>query len=98
MSVANARSHTANYRYEVLTRRRSALVRRLSVIVLVAFFAQQVLTNFTDVLDGFVLDGLSWAYLYAFALFALVVALTTVYTRSMDRVERELAVGEEDAK
>ena len=95
MPVVNARSQTANHRYEVLSRRRSALVRNLTVTILVAFFAQQVLTNFTDVLDGFVLDGLSWAYVYAFALFALVVALTAVYTRSMDRVEREVATSEE---
>ena len=98
MSAVNPGSQTARNRYEVLSRRRSALVRRLTLIILVAFFAQQVLTNFTGVLDGFVIGGLSWAYLYAFALFALVVALTTVYTRSMDTVERELATSQDGAQ
>ncbi|GGG48576.1 hypothetical protein GCM10011374_08710 [Kocuria dechangensis] len=76
--------------YEGMTAVRRRIVRPLVIITLVAFFLQQVLTNFTSVLDGFAADGLSWAYLYAFALFFLVVVLTTVYKRAMDKVEDEL--------
>lgn len=76
--------------YEGMTAVRRRIVRPLVVITLVAFFTQQILTNFTGVLDGFASDGLSWAYLYAFVLFFLVVVLTTVYKRAMDKVENEL--------
>lgn len=93
MSTLDART-AAERGYAMLAARRSALVRRLTLTILSAFFAQQVLTNFTDVLDGFVVDGFSWAYLYAVGLFVLVVVLTAVYTRTMDRVERELAAEE----
>jgi putative solute:sodium symporter small subunit len=98
MSTTDPRPPQAERSYTLLAARRSSLVRRLTVVTLVAFFTQQVLTNFTDILDGFVVDGLSWAYLYAFGLFALVVVLTAVYSRSMDRVEREVAAGEEVAR
>lgn len=91
MSPNHENPHPTVRRFEILASRRSALVRRLSLVTLVAFFTQQVLTNFTGALDHFIVDGLSWAYLYAFALFGLIVVLTAVYTRSMDKVERELA-------
>jgi uncharacterized membrane protein (DUF485 family) len=76
--------------YEGMTAVRRRIVRPLVITTLAAFFLQQVLTNFTSVLDGFATDGLSWAYLYAFALFFLVVVLTTVYKRAMDKVEDDL--------
>lgn len=94
MSISDPRAAEGQRVYRTLARRRAALVRRLSIVTLVAFFAQQVLTNFTSLLDGFVVDGLSWAYLYAVGLFVLVVVLTAVYARSMDRVEHEVSAGE----
>ncbi|SDK56607.1 Uncharacterized membrane protein, DUF485 family [Nocardioides sp. YR527] len=97
MSATPDRPHPAVRRFEILARRRSVLVRRLALVTLVAFFTQQVLTNFTGALDHFIVDGLSWAYLYAFVLFGLIVVLTAVYTRSMDKVERELATDEDGA-
>lgn len=87
-TAADATASREYYEGMVAVRRR--IVRPLVIITLVAFFTQQVLTNFTGVLDGFAVDGLSWAYLYAFALFFLVVVLTTIYRRAMDKVEDDL--------
>lgn len=96
MSTTDPLSPQVQRAYRALSRRRATLVRRLTFITLAAFFTQQVLTNFTAVLDGFVMEGLSWAYLYAVGLFVLVVVLTTVYTRGMDRAERQAGVEEVD--
>lgn len=38
-------------------------------------------------MDGAVFAGMSWAYLYAFALFFLVIAVTTYYRRQMAVIE-----------
>ncbi|MEP7159571.1 MAG: DUF485 domain-containing protein [Dermatophilaceae bacterium] len=81
----------ANDRYyaEMVAARRKIVVP-LVVLTLVFFFLQQVLTNFTPVLDGMAFDGMSWAYVYAFAQFFFVVILTTSYRTRMQKVEEEL--------
>ena len=66
---------------------RKKLVTPLVIIVVVAFWFQQIVTNFTSWMDGAVVSGLSWAYLYAFALFFLVIAVTTYYRRQMAAIE-----------
>ena len=66
---------------------RKKLVTPLVIIVVVAFWFQQIVTNFTSWMDGAVFSGMSWAYLYAFALFFLVVAVTTYYRRQMAAIE-----------
>ena len=68
---------------------RKRIVGPLVTITLVAFFLQQVLTNFTSVMDFEVVKGMSFAYLYGFALFFLVIALTMYYKSAMDKVERD---------
>lgn len=73
--------------YERLAAARRRLVRPLVIITLVAFWAQQIITNFTPWMDGTVVSGMTWAYLYAFALFFLVVGLTTYYRRRMAAIE-----------
>lgn len=73
--------------FQEMVKARKRLVRPMVVIILVVFFLQQILTNFTSVMDGFAFPGMSWAYLYSFALFFVVVILTTIYRRGMDAVE-----------
>lgn len=73
--------------YRALESARKKLVTPLVIIVVVAFWFQQIVTNFTSWMDGAVVSGLSWAYLYAFALFFLVVAVTTYYRRQMAAIE-----------
>lgn len=80
--------HDRYYRGMVEARRK--LVTPLVVGTLVFFFLQQVLTNFTSVLDGIAFHGMSWAYIYAFAQFFFVVILTSIYRSRMRRVEQEL--------
>lgn len=75
--------------FQTMVRARRRLVRPLVVIILVLFFAQQILTNFTSLLDGYAFPGMTWAYLYSFALFFVVVILTTIYRRGMDAVESQ---------
>ncbi|MDN5762214.1 MAG: DUF485 domain-containing protein [Microlunatus sp.] len=84
-----------NY-YSGMVTARHRLVRPLVIITLVAFFLQQILTNFTSVLDGGPFYGMTWAYIYAFALFFLVVILTTFYRSRMDRAEATLRPAELD--
>ncbi|MEI2649471.1 MAG: DUF485 domain-containing protein [Dermatophilaceae bacterium] len=73
--------------YRELESARKKLVTPLVIITAVAFWAQQIITNFTGWMDGAVFAGMSWAYLYAFALFFLVIAVTTYYRRQMAVIE-----------
>lgn len=75
--------------YEELSAARKRIVVPLASITLVSFLLQQILTNFTPAMDGLVFEGMTWAYLYGFALFFLVVILTMIYKTAMDKVERE---------
>ena len=54
---------------EALDRRRSAF--RLAAAVCAFFFPLPILGIFTSVLDGTVVRGVSWAWIYAFAQFAV---------------------------
>lgn len=76
--------------YEEMSAARKRIIGPLVGLTLFAFFLQQILTNFTSVMDGEVVKGLTVAYLYGFGLFFLVVILTMIYKRAMDKVEREL--------
>ncbi|MBP8881362.1 MAG: DUF485 domain-containing protein [Dermatophilaceae bacterium] len=73
--------------YRELESARKKLVTPLVIITAVAFWAQQIITNFTNWMDGSVFAGMTWAYLYAFALFFLVIAVTTYYRRQMAAIE-----------
>lgn len=76
--------------YDGMVEARRTIVAPLVGITLFLFFLQQVLTNFTSVLDGLAFDGMTWAYLYGFALFFVVVILTTIYRSKMTRTEQRL--------
>lgn len=76
--------------YDGMVEARHKIVGPLVALTLFLFFLQQVLTNFTSTLDGFAFDGMTWAYLYGFALFFVVVILTTLYRWKMTQTERRL--------
>lgn len=84
--------HARYYAGMVAARKR--LVRPLVITVLLFYFTLAVLTNFTPLLDTVAFGGLTWAYLYAFAQFVMVIVLTTVYRRGMDRAESRLRPAE----
>lgn len=90
MSIPDSRTAEATQKYyNEMTAARKRIVLPTVGIILFVFFLQQVLTNFTSALDGFAFEGMSWAYVYAYLIFVLVAILTTVYTKIMDKVERE---------
>lgn len=76
--------------YHGMVQARRKIIVPLVLLTLVFFFTQQVLTNFTSLLDGMAFSGMSWAYIYAFAQFFFVVILTTIYRSRMQRAETEL--------
>lgn len=75
-----------NY-YEEMSAARKRIVGPLVALTLFVFFLQQVLTNFTSLMDGFLAKGVGVAYVYALALFFYAVIVTMIYNRAMDRVE-----------
>lgn len=77
--------------YRGMVDARKKLVTPLVISTLLFFFLQQVLTNFTSLLDGIAFKGMSWAYIYAFAQFFFVVIMTSIYRSRMRKVEQELA-------
>ena len=76
-----------NY-YEEMSAARKRIVGPLVALTLFVFFLQQVLTNFTSLMDGFLAKGVGVAYVYALALFFYAVIVTMIYNRAMDRVEQ----------
>lgn len=73
--------------YQVMVAERRKLIMPLTGFVLVFYFILPVLTNFTSALDGVAFSGITWAFVYAFAQFFMVVIVTTIYRRRMDAVE-----------
>lgn len=73
--------------YEEMSAARKRIVGPLVILTLFVFFFQQVLTNFTPWMDGFLAKGVGIAYIYAVALFVYAVVVTMIYSRAMDKVE-----------
>jgi uncharacterized membrane protein (DUF485 family) len=95
--AAEASPNEATRRYyEQMSRTRARVVRPLVVFVLVFYFTLPILTNFTSALDGLAYEGFSWAYLYGFAQFVMVIVVTTYYRRVMDEVEHRSRPAEAD--
>jgi uncharacterized membrane protein (DUF485 family) len=76
--------------YSGMVAERKRVIRPLVLIVLVFYFTLAILTNFTSVLDGLAFSGMTWAYVYAFAQFVMVIVLTTYYRRRMDGADARL--------
>jgi uncharacterized membrane protein (DUF485 family) len=71
-----------------LAGRRMRLVTSLSVLVCLVFFPLPVLGQFTDVLDGLVGGGLTWAWIYAFAQFPVALAVAAWYAARARRLDQ----------
>ena len=95
MTPSGSPSAEAQQRYyDGMVAARHKLVMPLVIFTLIFFFLQQILTNFTSVLDGAPFPGMTWAYLYSFAQFVVVIILTTYYRRKLDATEAALRPGE----
>ena len=90
-TLDDANRATTN-RYADMVQARHKLVIPMAIATLAFFFLQQVLTNFTSVLDGLAFSGMTWAYIYAFAQFFFVVILTTIYRRRMQQLEEQFPI------
>jgi uncharacterized membrane protein (DUF485 family) len=73
--------------YEAMAAARKRLVGPLVALTLVYFFVPVAITYFTTWLDGQVVAGLSWSFLYVFTTFFFVVILTSYYRSQMAKVE-----------
>lgn len=76
--------------YTAMVAERRKIVLPLTILVCVFYFPLPILTNFTSALDGEVFKGVTWAYIYAFLQFFMVIIVTTYYRRRMDSVEDRL--------
>ena len=68
-------------------RARRALAFRLAALVCLVFFPLPILGNFTSVLDGVVFGGVSWAWIYAVAQFAVAIIVGRFYSRRADAAD-----------
>ena len=87
MATPQSRRAANDAFYEVMVTERRKLIMPLTGFVLVFYFILPVLTNFTSLLDGVAFSGITWAFVYAFAQFFMVVIVTTIYRRRIDAVE-----------
>lgn len=90
MVTENPKQDAERTYFEEMTAVRRRVVRPLVLIVAVYYFTLPLLTNFTSALDGIAFEGMSWAYIYAFSQFVMVIVLTTYYRRVMDAAEKRL--------
>jgi uncharacterized membrane protein (DUF485 family) len=77
-----------------LAGQRMRLVVRLSLLICLMFFPLPLLGQFTDLLDGSVGGGLTWAWLYAFAQFPIAIAVAASYAARARRLDESLHTGD----
>ncbi|MFC9554895.1 DUF485 domain-containing protein [Rhodococcus sp. NPDC056960] len=77
--------HAPDSELRMLADTRAALAFRLSALVLALFLPLPVLGGFTSALDGVVFSGVTVAWLYAVAQFAVAIVVARYYmTRAAD--------------
>lgn len=79
---------TASREVEAYVRRRQRLSLGLAAIVVAFFLPLPILGGFTPLLDTVVFEGLTVAWLYAFAQFIVALAIARFYLARADRLER----------
>jgi uncharacterized membrane protein (DUF485 family) len=87
--------------FKELARRRKSFIVPATVFFFVFYFGLPVLAGFTTVLDGYAIGSITWAYVYAFAQFAMTWILMHLYVSRantwdelVERARREAAEGE----
>jgi uncharacterized membrane protein (DUF485 family) len=71
--------------FKDLARRKKAFIIPATIFFLVFYFGLPVLAGFTTVLNGEVIGSITWAYLYAFAQFAMTWILMHLYVSRANR-------------
>jgi len=87
--------------FKELVRKKKAFIIPATIFFLIFYFGLPVLAGFTTILDGYAIGFVTWAYVYAFAQFAMTWILMHLYVSRANRwdelVERarhEAAEGE----
>jgi uncharacterized membrane protein (DUF485 family) len=87
--------------FKELVRKRKSFIIPATIFFFVFYFGLPVLAGFTTVLDGYAIGAITWAYVYAFAQFAMTWILMHMYVSRankwdelVERVRREAAEGD----
>ena len=90
--------------FKELVRKRKSFIIPATIFFFVFYFGLPVLAGFTTVLDGYAIGAITWAYVYAFAQFAMTWILMHLYVSRanrwddlVDRARQEAAVGAGEA-
>ena len=86
--------------FKELTRKKKAFIVPATIFFLVFYFGLPVLAGFTTILDGYAIGSITWAYVYAFAQFAMTWIIMHLYVSRanrwdelVDRARHEAAEG-----
>lgn len=90
-SPSDSADSPGNPGLDELARERQSLVFRLSAIVLILFFPLPVLGGFTSVLDTVVVGGVTVAWIYALAQFAVAIVVARYYMARAAALEARIA-------
>ncbi|WP_223304711.1 MULTISPECIES: DUF485 domain-containing protein [unclassified Rhodococcus (in: high G+C Gram-positive bacteria)] len=90
MTAHDHSSDVAASLYE-MSRTRTRLTLSVSALVLAFFLPLPVLGGFTTALDGVVFQGVTVAWLYAFAQFVMAITVARWYSQWAARFDRRLA-------
>jgi uncharacterized membrane protein (DUF485 family) len=71
--------------FKELAKKRKAFIVPATIFFLVFYFGLPVLAGFTTVLDGYAIGYITWAYVYAFAQFAMTWILMHLYVSRANR-------------
>jgi uncharacterized membrane protein (DUF485 family) len=87
--------------FKELVRKRKSFIIPATIFFFVFYFGLPVLAGFTTVLDGYAIGAITWAYVYAFAQFAMTWILMHMYVSRankwdelVERARREAAEGD----
>ena len=87
--------------FKELVRRKRAFIIPATIFFFAFYFGLPILAAFTTVLDGYAIGSVTWAYVYAFAQFAMTWILMHLYVSRanrlddlVDRARQEAAEGE----
>ena len=71
--------------FKELVRSKKAFIIPATIFFLVFYFGLPVLAGFTTVLDSYAIGSVTWAYVYAFAQFAMTWILMHLYVSRANR-------------
>jgi uncharacterized membrane protein (DUF485 family) len=87
--------------FKELVQKKKAFIIPATIFFLVFYFGLPVLAGFTTILNGYSIGSVTWAYVYAFAQFAMTWILMHLYVSRanrwddlVDRARQEATEGE----